>query len=85
MLTLKKIETCGDKKRPMRVHFTAGGESYTLDCTGGEVQSFSRFQAAALERCGVLVRHSAELDREGKTSWLNAVERATKVGRRSDG
>ncbi len=68
---------------PLTVRFAWHGSEYVMGVPCRDLQTFSRFQAAVADKCGLFIRHD---DAEGRRRdaallWADDVERAFEVGR----
>lgn len=69
--------------RPLEVQFEAYGKCWRFYCSGSDLQTFDRFQIAALERCGVWLPPDEILSakpRDAKREWSSFLAAAVGAG-----
>lgn len=78
---LKKIVRGSDEKKPFVVLFTIGRDSFELSVNASELQAFTRFQKAALERASIMIRITGGVGwRTDRRRWAADVDRAIQEG-----
>lgn len=84
MFCLEVIQHNGTKNRPLKVSFSFGGRSHSVECCASQITTFARFRCIVADRLGVWVESSNYEGRSGRADWESDVGAAFSAGKKAN-